>query len=266
MNHWSWVCLESGTRFPWITPHILKKRFIFLSGFPIASGLLHSKHEGSQTSYFNLSNEWGSLPFPHWHFDWLACAGNVWILGSLCHKNSTPFIPVLSRGMACEYGQDLGNSAASTLCKVAVTLYQEATEKIKTSYIHHRPPSKTYVHLPGWRAEMWSDIHAWSGTGEDRCSWLFWQCTVDWTHNDIMEAHFQGVRKRHWLSRKCWKISAMSQNSRSFFIDQMEMHFALMEKKKGELMNCSSSYELCDKIPIWRTSTHCKKHLEMHVY
>lgn len=68
MNHWSWVCLESGTQFPWITPHILKKRFIFLSGFPIASGLRHSpreaKHEGSQTSYFNLSNEWGSLPFP----------------------------------------------------------------------------------------------------------------------------------------------------------------------------------------------------------
>lgn len=64
MNHWLWVRLESGTQFPWITPHILKKRFIVPHCLWPSTLPREAKHEGSQTSYFNLSNERGSLPFP----------------------------------------------------------------------------------------------------------------------------------------------------------------------------------------------------------
>lgn len=149
----------------------------------------------------------------------------------------------------------------------------------ETSYINRRQhPWKLHIFLPPWCVQ-WRDLIYGAGMAWD------WQEHTETKGTPFVHSCVQltGHITAGWI----WWLTIFQNDSKSldktlmsliieersgrywrFPKTQTTFHglISWMERTEGWTDECLNSFELCHKIPTWRTNTHCRKHLDLHVH
>lgn len=181
-------CLDPGTQCPWITRHILKKSYVCLSGFPVASGLRHSPGKQrakvhKQAIILSPMNE-DHCPFLLTFCVCRICL-NMWL--ALSQESDTFYYrfcqerrPVnVARIWVTQRPLDFSEPFVKMQGHCVGTQLKDQ----ETSYIHHRHPSKMHMLLPIWCVQ-WRDLTYMPGlglAGTDCCVQLTGHITAGWT-------------------------------------------------------------------------------------
>lgn len=246
-------CLDLGTQFPWITPHILRKLSVCFSGFPIASGIqLHSPGKGRVKVHLqtviilcpvNDNHCTVLLTFK------LTTLVDRQLTGALKRSEySTHFITGIRQFCTgfVRWGSlwtagiwvTQGPLDSSKLVKMNRPCVRRQLEDQETTYRHQRHPSKFHTFLPVWwcavkrcgtqhdlglaRTDCWDQgeslfVHS--------CVLLTGDITADWIWWESFFRLFWNLLIRHWWLKNYWKKISECQDEFPW-TDQLEMEFA----------------------------------------